>query len=56
VAGVVFGLAIGGAFTLDLGIPFLLGWEAVVLGLVVAAAVGGLFGLYPAVKASRLNP
>jgi putative ABC transport system permease protein len=58
--GGILGLAIGATAAFGLGSSF--GWAAVfptevaTLAIIVAGGVGLVFGLYPAVKASRLDP
>ncbi len=54
--GIIIGLIGGFAFTTLVGLPFAVsyGWVALAFG--VAAAVGVVFGLYPAAQASRLDP
>ncbi|HUY78271.1 MAG TPA: ABC transporter permease [Ktedonobacterales bacterium] len=54
--GIIIGLAGGFALTTLVGLPFAVsyGWVALAFG--VAAAVGVVFGLYPADQAARLDP
>ena len=54
--GVVLGVLVGNAFSLVLSTGFVMPWGWMIGGLVVCSIVGLLAGLYPAVKASRLNP
>jgi len=54
--GIVLGSAIGVAVHLVSGFPISLPWWSFALGLGFSAAVGIFFGMYPAVKASRLDP
>src|SRR3989339_175743 len=63
--GGVLGIIFGAAWSLAMGLAigqFVEGWEAViplpavVLAVVVSTAIGLIFGLYPAQKASRLEP
>jgi putative ABC transport system permease protein len=58
--GGVIGVAIGSSaavlFQLVLGWTVVLPWSAIVLSFGVAAAIGMFFGIYPARKASRLDP
>jgi putative ABC transport system permease protein len=64
VAGGIIGILMGAgiaklASRMDLGgqsIPTIVAPDAVVLAFSVAAAVGLFFGIYPAMRASRLNP
>jgi putative ABC transport system permease protein len=54
--GVLLGAAIGWAVHLLAGLPISLPWWSFALGLGFSASVGIFFGMYPAVKASRLDP
>jgi putative ABC transport system permease protein len=56
VFGVFLGVIIGNGFSLILNTGFVIPWDWVVLGVVICSIVGLLAGLYPAFKASRLNP
>lgn len=56
VFGVVLGVILGNSFSLILNTGFVVPWDWVVLGIVICSVVGLLAGLYPAFKASRLNP
>jgi putative ABC transport system permease protein len=50
------GLGAGGAYALHQWVPAEVTWWAVTLAFVFSAAVGIFFGVYPAWRASRLNP
>jgi putative ABC transport system permease protein len=54
--GVLLGVLTGNVFSFYLATGFVLPWGWVIGGIVVCSIVGLLAGLYPAVKASRLNP
>ena len=54
--GIVIGLLIGWALTSGLQLPFTPDSTSLILAFGVSAIVGVLFGLYPAVRASRLDP
>lgn len=54
--GIVLGIIIGNLFSLVLGTGFVVPWNWVVYGIIICTAVGLLAGLYPAIKAGRLNP
>jgi putative ABC transport system permease protein len=58
VTGGVVGISIGwgGAAALDRFVPTLITWWAVAMAFFFSAAVGIFFGVYPAWKASRLDP
>ena len=54
--GIALGASIGWAVQLLSGFPISLPWWSFAIGLGFSAAVGLFFGMYPAVKASRLDP
>jgi putative ABC transport system permease protein len=56
VLGVVLGAAIGWTVHLVSGFPISLPWWSFAIGLGFSASVGIFFGMYPAFKASRLDP
>jgi len=56
VLGVVLGSAIGWGVHLISGFPISLPWWSFAIGLGFSASVGLFFGMYPAFKASRLDP
>ena len=56
ILGVLLGSGIGLAVHLITGFPISLPWWSFAIGLGFSAAVGIFFGMWPAVKASRLDP
>lgn len=54
--GVLLGAGIGWVIHLASGFPISLPWWSFAIGLGFSASVGIFFGMYPAVKASRLDP
>jgi putative ABC transport system permease protein len=56
VIGIVFGSSIGLLVHWASGFPVTLPWWSFALGIGFSAGVGIFFGLFPAVKASRLDP
>ena len=56
VLGVVFGILGARATTLVAGWPTIISFEAILVAFLFSMAVGLIFGIYPANKASRLNP
>ena len=56
VLGIVLGSAIGWGAHLVTGFPISLPWWSFAIGLGFSAPVGIFFGMYPAFKASRLDP
>jgi putative ABC transport system permease protein len=56
VLGIAFGSAIGLVIHWISGFPVSLPWQSFAIGIGFSASVGIFFGLYPAIKASRLDP
>ena len=56
IAGVIMGIFVGNVVTIFLGGSFLVPWAWIILGLITCTVVGLVSGLYPAIKASRLDP
>jgi putative ABC transport system permease protein len=54
--GVVLGVIVGNVFSLFLSTGFVLPWGWLGGGIAICSLVGLLAGLYPSLKASRLNP
>lgn len=56
IGGILLGLAVGNGLSLLIGGTFVVPWWPVSMGLILCISVGVVSGLYPAVKASRLDP
>jgi putative ABC transport system permease protein len=54
--GVILGVIVGNVFSLVLNTGFVVPWEWLLGGIFICSLVGLLAGLYPSLKASRLNP
>jgi putative ABC transport system permease protein len=54
--GILLGVIGGNIIALVLGVPVIVPVEWIIIGLIVTTFVGILFGVYPAVKASNLDP
>jgi putative ABC transport system permease protein len=54
--GILFGILIGNLIALQLGVGFIMPWNWIIGGIVLCMLVGLISGLYPALKASRLDP
>ena len=54
--GIILGVLVGNIVGMFLHTGFVVPWGWVVLGIVVCSAVGLFAGLYPAIKAARLDP
>jgi putative ABC transport system permease protein len=55
ILGILFGSGIG-LLSHGLGLPVSLPWWSFALGIGFSASVGIFFGMFPAIKASRLDP
>lgn len=56
ILGIILGILIGNVVTLIMGGTFLIPWGWMILGISICFLVGIVSGLYPAVKAARLDP
>ena len=54
--GIVLGVMVGNLFSYVLGTGFVIPWDWVLYGILICTIVGLLAGLYPAIKAGKLNP
>ncbi len=54
--GIAAGIAVGNLFGLLLQTSFVVPWNWIVYGIIICTVVGLSAGLYPAIKAGRLNP
>ena len=54
--GIILGVLIGNLISFQLGIGFIIPWKWVFTGVILCFIVGVLSGIYPAIKASKLNP
>ncbi len=54
--GIVLGVMVGNLFSMVLKTGFVVPWNWVIYGIIICSIVGLLAGLYPALKAGRLNP
>lgn len=55
-AGVTVGVILGNLIGLFFNVGFVVPWLWITVGVTLCAAVGMISGIYPAIKASRLNP
>lgn len=56
ILGILVGIGIGYAVTFFTGLPVSLNWKPFAIGMGFSSAVGIIFGMMPAVRASRLDP
>jgi len=56
IVGIILGILIGNLVTIMIGGNFLVPWAWIFLGFTICMIVGLASGLYPALKASRLDP
>jgi putative ABC transport system permease protein len=54
--GIILGILVGNLFSMVLNTGFVVPWRWVIYGVVICTIVGLLAGLYPALKAGKLNP
>jgi len=56
IAGIILGVSIGNLMGLALGAEFIIPWKWILGGVALCFLVGLVSGLYPAIKAARLDP
>ena len=56
IVGVMLGMLIGNIMSLILGGGFIVPWAWIIGGILLCIIVGLISGIYPAVKAARLDP
>ncbi len=54
--GIILGVLVGNLFSIVLKTGFVVPWMWVIIGIVICSVVGLAAGIYPAMKAARLNP
>lgn len=54
--GIVLGVLVGNLFSIVLGTGFVVPWGWVITGIIICSIVGLTAGLWPAIKASKLDP
>ena len=54
--GIILGILVGNLFSMILNTGFVVPWNWVLYGIIICTVVGLLAGLYPALKAGKLNP
>jgi putative ABC transport system permease protein len=54
--GIVTGILLGNMVASSVGAVFRIPWDWILIAIIVCATVGILSGIYPAIKASKLNP
>ncbi|MBC7872998.1 MAG: ABC transporter permease, partial [Ferruginibacter sp.] len=54
--GIVLGIVVGNIFSIVLETGFVIPWNWVIYGIIICTIVGLVAGLYPAIKAGKLNP
>ena len=56
IVGILLGMLAGNLVTLMTGGAFIIPWPWIILGVILCTIVGLISGLYPALKAARLDP
>lgn len=56
IVGIILGIIVGNLMSMFMDSAFIIPWPWIILGFVVCVFVGVVSGIYPALKASRLDP
>jgi putative ABC transport system permease protein len=56
IGGIIFGIIIGNIVTTLVGVGFIIPWLWMLSGIALCLVVGLVSGIYPAIKASKLDP
>jgi putative ABC transport system permease protein len=56
IIGIILGILVGNVFSMILDTGFVVPWKWVMYGVIICTLVGLLAGLYPALKAGKMNP
>jgi putative ABC transport system permease protein len=56
VIGIVLGVSVGNGVGAILETGFLIPWKVIIMGILICSIVGIVAGIYPAIKASKLDP
>ncbi len=56
ILGIILGMGIGNLISFQLGVGFIIPWVWIISGIALCMFVGLFAGLYPAIKASQLDP
>jgi putative ABC transport system permease protein len=54
--GILFGIMIGNGVSSFIGGGFIIPWLWIIVGVIICFIVGVVSGIYPAIKASNLDP
>jgi putative ABC transport system permease protein len=54
--GIILGIILGNVVSLLMGTHFVVPWNMIIIGVIICTVVGIISGIYPAIKASKLNP
>lgn len=56
ILGIILGIVIGNIVSLLMSTDFVIPWNMILIGILICTFVGIVSGIYPAIKASKLNP